>query len=200
MTTLGMAENFTYCLAENEEQSPWAPYHVDQGFAAEDSTVSVMGGYAPEAVSDHIGVQPEEILAVAVDVIVNLSRFHNRHTSHFIGRDCLLILCPEHAKSIATAGWSKADVQRWLVEHSVMPAEKLRRYRRPIDPASVVPTPEGEMVRRFTRADGMKIIVAGGPGKHSAFVNSGHTKRIFTKKIVLPRDWAALVEQYREST
>jgi hypothetical protein len=157
-----------------------------------------MGAYAPEAVSDHIGVQPEEILAVAADVAVNLARFHNLHMSHFVGRDCLLILCPEHAKSIAVAGWSKADVQRWLYEHCVMSAEKLRRLRRPVDPASVVKTAGGEMVRRFKRPDGMKIIIAGGPGKHSAFVNSGHSKRVFTRKIELPRAWPELVERYRE--
>jgi hypothetical protein len=187
MTTLGMGENYTYCLGENEEASPWAPYHVEHGFAATDSTVSVMGAYGPETISDHIGVQPEEIMEVAADVAMNLARFHNLMMSHFVARDCLLILAPEHAKSIAAGGWSKADVQRWMIEHCVMPAQKLRRLRRPIDPASVVRTAEGEMVRRFVRPDAMKVIVAGGPGKHSAFVNSGHSKRISRGKLVRER-------------
>jgi hypothetical protein len=44
----------------------------------------------------------------------------------------------------------------------------------------------------------LKIGVAGGPGKHSAYINSGHTRRTITRKIVFPRDWRALLDKYRE--
>src|SRR5690606_26775576 len=39
--------NYAYTnmlFAENEEASPWTPFHVQQGFEAEDSTVSVFWG------------------------------------------------------------------------------------------------------------------------------------------------------------
>ena len=40
-----MEERFRYpgvkSFAENEKDSPWKPYHVDLGFKAEDSTVTV---------------------------------------------------------------------------------------------------------------------------------------------------------------
>jgi hypothetical protein len=40
----GNGYSFTgLCVAENEERSPWEPFHVEQGFAASDSTVSVFG-------------------------------------------------------------------------------------------------------------------------------------------------------------
>ena len=32
---------YTYVLGENEEENPWTPFHVDQGFGPEDSTVTV---------------------------------------------------------------------------------------------------------------------------------------------------------------
>src|SRR5262249_15294521 len=32
------------CFAENEEASPWEPFHVSHGFRLTDSTVSVFGG------------------------------------------------------------------------------------------------------------------------------------------------------------
>src|SRR6516165_10805263 len=36
-STLGHPGKYTYCVAENEAASPWAPYHVEKGFSSEDS-------------------------------------------------------------------------------------------------------------------------------------------------------------------
>src|SRR5260370_28146790 len=41
-STLGHPGKYTYAVAENEADSPFAPYHVEKGFAAEDSTVFVI--------------------------------------------------------------------------------------------------------------------------------------------------------------
>ena len=198
MTTLGAAENYTYCLGENEERSPWTAFHVDQGFDREDSTVSVLGAFAPEQVSDHVGIRPEEILAVAASVISTFSRFHLRAMDHIITRDSVLLVSPEHAASIANAGWSKAHAQAFLFDNCRLPYGRLKQLRRQIDPSSLIQTAEGPMVPMFARPDAIKLIVAGGPGKHSAYVNTGHSKKILTKKIVLPKAWAQLLGEYRE--
>ncbi|MBN2240161.1 MAG: hypothetical protein JW712_10340 [Dehalococcoidales bacterium] len=34
------------CIAENEERSPWAPFHVDKGYKPSDSVVSIFRGWA----------------------------------------------------------------------------------------------------------------------------------------------------------
>jgi hypothetical protein len=198
MTTLGMAENISYCFAENEEQNPWMPFHVEQGFAAEDSTVSVMGAYSPEHVTDHVGVEPQEILAVVADAISRLTRFHLPAIEPMFSRDSLLVLCPEHAQSIARAGWTKKDIQQFVFEHSSLPYQKLKALRRRIDASKLRAGSEGETVPMFERPDGLKIIVAGGPGKHSAYINSGHTKKVITRKIAFPAGWSKLVERYQE--
>ena len=198
MTTLGMAENYTYCLGENEEKNPWAPFHVDEGFDLEDSTVTVLGAYAPENVSDHVGITPGEILAVASDVVSKLSRFHLRSMDHIIARDTLLVLGPEHAQSIAAAGWSKKDVQQFVFDHASIPYETLKSLRRQIDETKLINTPGGRRVPLFANPGCLKIVVAGGPGKHSAYINSGHTKRVITRKIAFPRDWAGLVDRFGE--
>ncbi|MBC7235970.1 MAG: hypothetical protein H5T69_09020, partial [Chloroflexi bacterium] len=48
LTYLGsMGNNYGYnslCFAENEERSPWEPFHVQHGFEPEESTVSVWSG------------------------------------------------------------------------------------------------------------------------------------------------------------
>ena len=198
MTTLGMAENYTYCFGENEEQNPWTPFHVDEGFDKQDSTVAVLGAYAPENVSDHVGIQPEEILAVAADVVSRLTRFHLLTMDQIIPRDTLLVLCPEHANSIADAGWTKQDVRQYVYDHASIPYATLKSLRRQIDPSKLIDTPGGPRVPMFANPECLKIVVAGGPGKHSAYINSGHTKRMITRKIVFPRNWGGLVQRYRE--
>lgn len=44
MGTLGNWYNLGACFAEAEERSPWAPFHVQKGFKAEESIVSVFFG------------------------------------------------------------------------------------------------------------------------------------------------------------
>jgi hypothetical protein len=49
MALVGRPAAHTFIVfAENQEQSPWEPYHVGQGFKAEDScvTIAVVGGYS----------------------------------------------------------------------------------------------------------------------------------------------------------
>lgn len=198
MTTLGMAENYTYCLGENEERNPWSPFHVDQGFGRNDSTVTVLGAYAPENVSDHVGIAPEEILAVAVDVISKLSRFHLRTMDQIIPRDTLLVLGPEHARTIADAGWSKRHIQQYVFDHASIAFARLKSLRRQIDESKLINAPDGPRVPLFAAPECLKVVVAGGPGKHSAYINSGHSKRVITRKIAFPRDWAGLLSRHRE--
>lgn len=198
MTTLGTACNFTYCMGENEEQNPWGPYHVEQGFAKTQSTVTVLGAFAPEHVSDHVGITPEEILAVVADDVAKLTRFHVPMVDHFIARDTFLVLGPEHAASIAKAGWSKADIQNYVHRHATIPVATLKALRRTVKPENTLAGPDGPCVPMFAKPDSFKVIVVGGPGKHSAYINSGHTKRAFTKQVVLPKAWTALVGKYKE--
>ena len=40
--TLGNPAKYTYCVCENEAGSPFAPYHVEQGFTPDSSTVFAM--------------------------------------------------------------------------------------------------------------------------------------------------------------
>ena len=50
MALLGHPGKFTYCLAEDEEHSPFPPMHVDLGFDAQDSVVTGVGAEAPHSV------------------------------------------------------------------------------------------------------------------------------------------------------
>src|SRR5574337_712912 len=45
--TLGHSGKYTYVIAENEVDSPWPPLHVERGFRAEQSVVTVMAAEGP---------------------------------------------------------------------------------------------------------------------------------------------------------
>src|SRR5215510_10740973 len=51
MSTLGNPGKFSYCIAENEEESPWEPLHVEQGFRPEQSVLTVFAAEPPKGVS-----------------------------------------------------------------------------------------------------------------------------------------------------
>src|ERR1700726_4024340 len=108
-STLGHPGKYTYCVAENEMASPWAPYHVEKGFSAEDSTVFLLAAEPPHSVTNHVANDPEGILdsiASAMRTIANNNAVSSGH--------CAVVVGPEHAKTIATKGWRRHDVKSYL--------------------------------------------------------------------------------------
>ena len=53
MSALGNPGKFSYCIAENEEENPWQPLHVDQGLAREQSAVTLFAAEPPHGISEH---------------------------------------------------------------------------------------------------------------------------------------------------
>ena len=62
MATLGTPCKFTFCGGENEEQSPWNPYHVDHGMSKDESTVMVHAAEGPHNMQDHGSRNSDELL------------------------------------------------------------------------------------------------------------------------------------------
>ena len=42
-SVMGQPSRYTFLFGENEEESPWAPLHVDRGLAPDTSAVTLMG-------------------------------------------------------------------------------------------------------------------------------------------------------------
>ena len=108
-STLGHPGKYTYCVAENEEISPWAPYHVEKGFAPEVSTVFAIAAEAPHSVTNHISDDPEGILESVCSAMSTIA--HNNAVS---SGSCAVVIGPEHAATIASKGWTRHDVRSFL--------------------------------------------------------------------------------------
>ena len=108
-STLGHPGKYTFCIAENEEASPWAPYHVEQGYEPEDSTVFVIGAEPPHSVTNHVADDPQGILDSIVSSMSTIA--HNNAVS---SGSCAVVIGPEHAATIASYGWTRNDVRSYL--------------------------------------------------------------------------------------
>ncbi len=113
MSTFGGPARYACCFGEHEEASPWEPLHVEHGFAPGDSTVAAMAGEPLQVVSDPQSRTAPELLSTVARSLEVIGS----HKATALG-DTLLVLAPEHARTVAGDGWSKADVRRFLWERT----------------------------------------------------------------------------------
>lgn len=103
----GHAGKYTCCIAEKEEASPWDAMHVDRGFQADDSTITVFAAAGPQTVNDHGSNTAESILNTISE---NIAAPGNS------SGETLLVIGVEHAKTISEDGFSKADIRRYIAD------------------------------------------------------------------------------------
>ena len=107
-STLGHPGKYTYCVAENEAESPFAPYHVEKGFAPEDSTVFVIAAEPPHSCTNHVADDPEGILDTICSAMSTIANNNAVSSGH-----CAVVIGPEHARTIAAKGWTRHDIRNY---------------------------------------------------------------------------------------
>jgi hypothetical protein len=162
--TFGNPGKLSFCIAEDEEGSPWTPLSTDLGADLGTNTVTVFPGEGPRNVIDQISRDADSL---ARSLAVNLRTVH--HPKMVMGFDCLLVIGPEHARVFDDAGWDKAKLLARLHELLLIPGEELVRGAGDI----LEGMPEG--VRNATlpkfRPGGILIVQAGGrAGLFSAII------------------------------
>jgi hypothetical protein len=182
MSTHGQAGKFSLCMAEAEAESPWTPFHVDQGFAATDSTVTVIGASAPQNVFSYGCEKGEDILEHLIGSMLGLG-----HNNIIFPSGPLIILSPEHASTLARDGISKMDIQQAVFERARIPLARFvkrsvegLKHRRARWFAEVG---DPNNIGVADKASDVNILVAGGAGIHSLFVPTAFSYRPVTRKI-----------------
>ncbi|HUK88834.1 MAG TPA: TlpA disulfide reductase family protein, partial [Blastocatellia bacterium] len=186
MSTLGNPGKFSYCIAENEEQSPWEPFHVQQGFDPSQSTISLFAAEPPKGLSEHNARTAREVLKAFCPVLaVSWSYL-------FCGMaEAIVVIGPEHAKTIHSEGFSKEDVRSFLFENTGIP---LRAYRDSKGEGSQYVKAYREILidgepcyQKFSSPEAINIIVAGGTaGKFSAVISSWATGPRGSQMVIYP--------------
>ncbi len=185
MGSIGNVNNLAPCWAENEERSPWEPLHVQHGFRAEDSTVTVfLGGW------------------------YTISGYGPRDTWEQRFRHCLaacepysppiLLLDPSAAKAFVERGLAtKRQVIDWLADNAQVSAREFwddpwtTTLLKPhavagVEPwASMLKAAPDAMVRKY-RAEDISVVVLGGETQAAWKMVGGNFARA---KIVKIDDW-----------
>jgi hypothetical protein len=167
-STQGQPAKYAYCVAENHAQSPWESYPRSLGIDAP-SAVTVHCGENPHNFHDMESDTPAPILDKGASAMASLGQ----NNATIAQGEYFVCLCPEHAATIASAGWSRADVQSYLFERARLPA---RRFREQFDLLAWSPwmraIRDDELLPMTRHPDNIKVLVVGGAGKHSCIIPS----------------------------
>lgn len=171
MGVMGNPGKYTMVIAENEEESPWEPLHVEHGFNKIDSTVTL---FSPNCFWQTMpfGTNAKGILSALASFMSNRA-----------GGGICFLLNPTHASWLANSGRTKKDIIDYLFEYASISMYRFQS-RSPQDSS--------------TSHGSTQIIVAGGPGNQMGIIAGAPFHRFITKKVEFPKSWDNLVRKYRD--
>jgi hypothetical protein len=186
MALLGRPSSHTYLtFAENEEQSPWEPYHVSLGYDPEQSCVTVSTAMSYPIVLGGGAVEPWTPQTILDNMVAAIGRGRAYVISWKAGSAIpsplrhTFVLHPEFAVELNGLSFNRKRLQQYLYEHSRIPYDELtpdeiRSFQRriasgeiPEDRAAVFAGElrPGGRVPLLLKPEDCHIVVAGGiPG------------------------------------
>ncbi len=170
--SFGSPLRYSFICGENEEENPWAPFHVERGFGPQDSTVTVFRASNYCNISGGEGVGPDEILR---HIATHMPPMYGG------GDGALLLLGVNHARSLYEAGLTKRDIQQRIWEFARVPVANYAK--------SFVETERGagradtDTVWRTRSPDDVFVAVAGGAGPQDVYISAGVPKTRLIKGV-----------------
>jgi hypothetical protein len=162
--TQGSPAKFTFCFGENEEESPWEPYHLRRGFEAGDSVVTALPCEAPHNINDHGSTSGEGILTTIAGTISQAGANAIYGTAPYV-----IAIGPEHAATLHRDGWTIVDMQEKLFTDSAVHVSRVSKENQAnYEERNQVLV--NDRYRLTRTPDDIQIVVAGGPGKHSSYI------------------------------
>lgn len=176
-STSGQPGKYTFCIAENEAENPWTPLHVERGFQADQSTVTVHPAGGILDLNDRSSRTADDLM----HMLAHSLKIHTGN-GHLIGGEPLLVICPEHAFILSRDGVTKRQLQGFLWTHSQIPWDEFPAsyYRDDVEPLE-----NSDRIPLCRTPDQFIIIVGGGAGRHSMYIPTFGASHAVTREIVL---------------
>lgn len=169
-TTHGHPGYYSFCIAEDQDSNPWDPTHVDRGFNAADSVVTVTATAGPHLIATGAGYGPaQDVLCVLADDIATLG------SCNVTGGELVLVMGPMAARNLANAGMSRLAVKQELMRLATRPVREVKRRRsiaetHPMHWTRIADRNDDEARVPFIRSlDNLVLLVTGGWGSGGAF-------------------------------
>lgn len=169
-STIGHPGKFTFCIAEDEEDSPWRPLAVERGIPEGVSAVTVMAVESPHQIMNEWTHDPKEILdTYAAAIRANMLTYSIWEGNYAI------VVPKQHRQIFAAAGWQKADIREYIYEK----ARVKRGEWRAVGKAAVAGRKDEDRTYTALRSpDDLLVIAAGGPaGGFGAIVPPWYGKK-----------------------
>jgi hypothetical protein len=175
--TLGHPGKLSYVIAENETESPWTPLHVERGFRAEQSTVTVVASDAPNQFYNQLSNTAEGVLTTLAD--------NMRISGQVMGQSTyVVVLAGEHMQTIASEGWDKKRIRQFLFDNTHNSYAHLKRTGRMTGHTAAG---DDHNMRPHTDLDNILVVAARGrAGAFSCFIpgwGSAKSSQAVTKEI-----------------
>lgn len=153
-STLGHPGKFSFCLAEDEEDTSWQPLSVFRGIPEGVSAVTVMGAMAPRQIMNEWTTDPKEIL----ETFAAEMRANQRHYSIY-GGNYAIVIPKQLREHIERAGWTKRNITEFVYERA-----RIRRAEWADVGKGAVVRDRGESVYTALESpDHLLVVAAGGP-------------------------------------
>jgi hypothetical protein len=153
-STIGHPGKFSFCVAEDEEDSTWLPLHAQRGLPAEASAVTVMAAGAPRQIMNEWTTVPEEILETfAAEMRANMRGYS------IWGGNYALIIPKQLRDHLQAAGWSKTDIATFVHQR----ARIRRREWAEVGKGAVVRDRGDTEYAALATPEQLLVIAAGGP-------------------------------------
>ena len=182
--TLSTPGRYSFCFAENEARSPWEPRHVELGFAASASTVTLTAVRQVYTVMESTSDTGEALLQTLVEALktIGIANYYQIGS----GAQMTLVICPEHAAEMAAAGFTKPAIREYIFQQARMPLRQLQgktHYGSRNWPDWIDQHNPDTLVPVASCADDIVVVVAGGDGRHSAWLGGWGVSRVVTQEI-----------------
>lgn len=154
-STLGHPGKFTFCVAEDEEDSPWLPLSLERGVPAGTSAVTVLQVESPHQIMNEWTHDPKEILDTYVAAVRS-----NMLTYSIWEGNYAFVIPKQHREIFAAAGWSKQNIRDYVFEAAWVKRSEWRS----VGKAAVAGRKDEDRVYRALRSPAdLLVVAAGGP-------------------------------------
>ena len=167
MALLGHPGKFTYCLAEDEENSPLPPMHQDLGYQPDDSVVTVIGAEAPHSVIYSGDADDPENAKKLLEVLAIGVANMGTNNAVLTGGGAVVVLNPEHAEIFARADMTRSDIQLGLWQATHYPKDRLAYFAQ-----GFAARFRDQEYRCFDQPEDILVLMAGGSGLYSMVMPS----------------------------
>lgn len=153
-STFGHPAKISFCISEDEEHSSWPSLAAERLGDPHVSAVTAMAAMSPRQIMNEWTTDPAQILDTFVaEIKANMTQYSIWPGNYAI------VIPPQLRDHFEQAGWSKADIRRYVFEHAWI----RRRAWADVGKGSIVGENGDREYRAFPDEDHVLVIAAGGP-------------------------------------